>query len=151
MRSYRAQSGLDYPINIARNVARAAAVTEFVLPADIELYPRSCPHPLPTGLSTFTFSPDLIPEFLSMIHRVGGPQPGASPRVYVLNVFEISGGHDLPTNKSQLASLLQAGAVVPFHQAVCPQCHNTPRQVTPRLGREKTTFVTGMRLVFEIA
>ena len=80
--------------------------------------PEVRPTPLST-LSTFTFSPDLIPEFLSMIHRVGRPQPGASPRVYVLNVFEISGGHDLPTNKSQLASLLQAG----------PRCPSTRRSV----------------------
>ena len=47
------KSPQDYPINVARNIARESANTHFVFPADIELYP----------------SPGLIPDFLEMIRR----------------------------------------------------------------------------------
>ena len=38
--TYRHRLGLDYPVNVARNVARLTAGTHFVFPSDIELYPR---------------------------------------------------------------------------------------------------------------
>ena len=38
--TYRHRLGLDYPVNVARNVARITASTHFVFPSDIELYPR---------------------------------------------------------------------------------------------------------------
>ena len=38
--TYRHRLGLDYPVNVARNVARITAGTHFVFPSDIELYPR---------------------------------------------------------------------------------------------------------------
>ena len=37
--TYRVKHRLDYPINVARNIARETAYTHFVFPADIELYP----------------------------------------------------------------------------------------------------------------
>ena len=37
--TYRSQNNLTYPVNIARNVARSLAMTYFVFPSDIELYP----------------------------------------------------------------------------------------------------------------
>lgn len=52
--TFRIQTGLLYPINIARNIARAAAQTYFVLASDIELYP----------------SINLIPSFMEMIGRL---------------------------------------------------------------------------------
>ena len=38
--TYRHRNNLDYPINVARNVARTTANTHFIFPSDIELYPR---------------------------------------------------------------------------------------------------------------
>ena len=38
--TYRHRLNLDYPVNVARNVARVTANTHFVFPSDVELYPR---------------------------------------------------------------------------------------------------------------
>ena len=38
--TYKKKLSLDYPVNVARNVARLTAATHFVFPSDIELYPR---------------------------------------------------------------------------------------------------------------
>ena len=87
-----------------------------------------------------------------MIRRGLVPLNSSSPRVYVSNIFEISADQELPTNKSSLVSLLQAGTVIPFHKTVCPQCHNIPRakewveaEVKPGLdifhvGKRETPF-----------
>lgn len=37
--SYRTKNKLLYPINVARNLARNASQTHFVLASDVELYP----------------------------------------------------------------------------------------------------------------
>jgi hypothetical protein len=39
--TYRKLKGLDYPINVARNIAREAANTYFIFSCDIELYPST--------------------------------------------------------------------------------------------------------------
>ena len=49
--TFRKAKNLTYPINVARNTARQAATTHYVLPSDIELYPN----------------PGLIPSFLKMV------------------------------------------------------------------------------------
>ena len=38
--TYRNASGLDYPVNVGRNIAREAANSHFIFPSDIELYPN---------------------------------------------------------------------------------------------------------------
>lgn len=38
--SYRFKENLSYPINVARNIARDTAMTHFIFPCDIELYPN---------------------------------------------------------------------------------------------------------------
>lgn len=38
--TYRKVSNLTYPVNVGRNVARETALTYFILPSDIELYPN---------------------------------------------------------------------------------------------------------------
>ena len=109
--TYKKRLGLDYPVNIARNVARMTAATHFVFPSDIELYP----------------SPNLITDFLAMIRRNYAELQHSSPRVYVNSIFEIAANHSLPNNKSQLVELLKSNIVIPFHKTICPECHQIPK------------------------
>ena len=111
VKTYKEKFNLDYPVNIARNVARAMAGTHFVFPSDIELYP----------------SPNLILDFLAMIRRNDGQLKRSSPRVFVNSIFEIAENHSLPNNKSHLVELLKSKVVIPFHQNLCPYCHNIPQ------------------------
>ena len=108
--TYKKRLNLDYPVNIARNVARATAGTHFVFPSDIELYP----------------SPNLIRDFLAMIRRNGPLLQKPTPRVFVSSIFEIADIHFLPNNKSHLVELLKSKVVIPFHQKVCVRCHAIP-------------------------
>jgi len=108
--TYKKENKLDYPVNIARNVARLMSTTHFVFPSDIELYP----------------SPNLIPTFLQMVKRDDGPGNPLKPRVYVNSIFEIRENHTLPRDKAELQSMLKAGTVIPFHKFVCASCHNIP-------------------------
>lgn len=63
-----------YPVNVARNIARDAALTHFILASDIELYP----------------SPNLIPRFLNMIARNAKPlNTSSKPRVFPISIFEV--------------------------------------------------------------
>lgn len=109
-KSYKMSSKLEYPVNVARNVARETATSHFVFPSDIELFP----------------SPDLIPQFLQMIRRNDPILRRDSPRVFVNSIFEISSNHTLPKNKSELVSLIKKNIVIPFHKKVCSQCHAIP-------------------------
>ena len=108
--TYKKKMELDYPVNIARNVARATAGTHFVFPSDIELYP----------------SPNLITDFLAMIRRNDDLLQRPTPRVFVSSIFEIANLHFLPNNKSHLVELLKAKVVIPFHKKVCSRCHAIP-------------------------
>jgi len=108
--SYKKLKKLDYPVNIARNVARQTVSTHFVFPSDIELYP----------------SPGIIPAFLDMIRRNDDYLRSSNPMVFVNSIFEIAANHSLPNNKSELIRLLKKGDVIPFHKHVCPQCHKIP-------------------------
>jgi len=108
--SYKQQNNLDYPINVARNVARQNVQTHFVFPSDIELYP----------------SPDLIPAFLDMIRQNGPRLQGKNPRVFVNNIFEIEAGYSLPMDKAKLVELIGWNVVIPFHKNLCQQCHMIP-------------------------
>ncbi|CAL8135327.1 unnamed protein product [Orchesella dallaii] len=151
--TFRMQNGLLYPINIARNIARSAATTYFVLASDIELYP----------------SINLIPSFMEMLHRLekeeeerinytknkftaaaaavvakifpsnnelveesqvvqkSDQQP--SRHVFVLPVFEVR-KEICPCQvetKKELAELLRNHTAVLFHHSICPQCHSFPK------------------------
>lgn len=108
--SYKKSSSLDYPVNVARNIARESAVTHFIFPSDIELYP----------------SPDLIPQFLQMVRRNDAMLRRPNPKVFVNSIFEISANHSLPNNKNELVQLLKNKIVIPFHKQVCSQCHSIP-------------------------
>ncbi|XP_069177063.1 beta-1,4-glucuronyltransferase 1-like [Procambarus clarkii] len=107
--TYRAHNKLLYPINVARNIARLAARTYFVFPADVELYP----------------SVDFIPDFLTMLKK---PDVSNStfPRVFVFSVFEVKENISIPETKNELLGLLHKGDAAPFHKNVCSACHSIP-------------------------
>ncbi|XP_054270285.1 beta-1,4-glucuronyltransferase 1-like isoform X1 [Macrosteles quadrilineatus] len=108
---YKAQKKLLYPVNVGRNIARESAVTHYILPSDIELYP----------------SPGVIPDFLEMIRRQDPPLLRQRPKVFPLSIFELESNMSLPVNKSDLVSMLKNGSAIPFHKKVCPGCHNVPK------------------------
>lgn len=87
---YKTKAKILYPVNIGRNVARESAVTHYILPSDIELYP----------------SPGLIQNFLDMIRRQDPPLLHHNPKVFPLPIFELEKGVELPANKTQLVSFL---------------------------------------------
>lgn len=103
---------LLYPVNVARNIARDAAVTHYILPSDIELYP----------------SPNLVPRFLNMIARNAKPlSTSTRPRVFPISIFEVDAKVQVPTTKTELQGMLANKSAIPFHKFVCPNCHNIPQ------------------------
>ncbi|XP_064097760.1 beta-1,4-glucuronyltransferase 1-like isoform X2 [Macrobrachium nipponense] len=109
--TYKRAHNLTYPVNIARNIARRAAATYFVLASDVELYP----------------SLDFIRLFMAMMRRQDASRvPAPTRRVYVLPIFEIKSGLRPPATKAALVRMLKRGSAIPFHKFVCPQCHKVP-------------------------
>ncbi|VVC89570.1 unnamed protein product [Leptidea sinapis] len=110
--TYMKEKNLLYPVNVARNIARDAAVTYFILPSDIELYP----------------SPNLIPRFLNMIARNSKPlSTSKNPRVFPISIFEVDAKVQVPSTKTELRAMLANKTAIPFHKFVCPNCHNIPQ------------------------
>ncbi|XP_045131767.1 beta-1,4-glucuronyltransferase 1-like isoform X1 [Portunus trituberculatus] len=112
IRTFRTEEVLPYPVNVARNVARTAASTWYVLPSDVELYP----------------SEGLAQQFLAMISRMTeGLEVRAahvSPRVYVVPVFEV--GSSVPATKEELLQQYHRHDAVYFHRHVCAHCQRFP-------------------------
>eukprot|EP00096_Caligus_rogercresseyi_P015408 TRINITY_DN7848_c0_g1_i1.p1 TRINITY_DN7848_c0_g1~~TRINITY_DN7848_c0_g1_i1.p1 ORF type:complete len:448 (-),score=121.69 TRINITY_DN7848_c0_g1_i1:197-1540(-) len=109
---YKQVKGLNYPVNVGRNIARLEAATHFIFPSDVELYP----------------SPGLIPDFLSMIRRNEDPALHRdNPRVFVNSIFEVKKDIlKIPESKAELLAALDSGDAIPFHQKVCSLCHSIP-------------------------
>ncbi|XP_017065345.2 beta-1,4-glucuronyltransferase 1 [Drosophila eugracilis] len=113
MNLYRTRQGLDYPVNMGRNIARKASLTHYVLASDIELYP----------------TPGLVPDFLNFLGRLVIGRPGqqpTSPVVHVLRIFEVMSNISVPNTKQELQKLLKSGEAVPFHMEICEVCHRGP-------------------------
>ncbi|KAL7632151.1 UNVERIFIED_CONTAM: hypothetical protein RMT77_017525 [Armadillidium vulgare] len=109
--TYKKSHNLTYPVNVARNVARLAAATYFVLASDVELYP----------------SLNFIPRFLDMMRREDASKTiTPARRVYVLPIFEVKRGLHPPGLKATLVRMLKRRSAIPFHKFVCPQCHLVP-------------------------
>uniref|UniRef100_A0ABD2VWJ8 N-acetyllactosaminide beta-1,3-N-acetylglucosaminyltransferase n=1 Tax=Trichogramma kaykai TaxID=54128 RepID=A0ABD2VWJ8_9HYME len=102
----RRRSGLAYPINVARNVARHFAPTERVLVSDVELLPSQA----------------LASRFLDML-RYRVPKRTVA---FVLPVFEVELGVQPPKNKAELLAALRSDAAVYFHRFLCPHCQRFP-------------------------
>ncbi|XP_059622670.1 beta-1,4-glucuronyltransferase 1-like isoform X2 [Phlebotomus argentipes] len=123
---------LTYPINVGRNVARDAAITHFVFPSDIELYP----------------SLEVVPKFLEMIARNEGPLRNKKPRVFPLPVFEVKATARVPDNKTELLQMLKTKDAILFHEKICSNCHAVPersRWEATAEGARMEVFVVGKR------
>ncbi len=97
--TYRLDRNLDFPINTARNVAREAASSHWILQSDNELIP----------------SPGLAPKFLDMIAK--GEESAlarSNPRVFVVPAFDIDKDHPIPTTKKEFVKLYEKKVIVPF-------------------------------------
>ena len=103
--------GLDYPVNVGRNIAREEANSYFIFASDIELYP----------------SAGLIPAFLEMIRTNETLMNWPKPRVFVSSIFEIEANAKMPENKKELILLLSNHTAVPFHSKICSECHAIPK------------------------
>ncbi|GAB0089478.1 beta-1,4-glucuronyltransferase 1 [Sergentomyia squamirostris] len=130
---FKNQKNLTYPINVGRNIARDAAITHFIFPSDIELYP----------------SLHVVPKFLEMIARNDGPLLNKKPRVFPLPVFEVKEGARVPDNKTELLKMLKTKDAILFHKNICATCHTVPDmgrwEKTP--GKDVlTVFSVGKRL-----
>lgn len=108
---YKTQNKMLYPVNVGRNIARQAAITHFVLPCDIELYP----------------TPGLPRKFLEMIAGNDVAYERHGQRVYPLTVFEVHEDSLVPKTKTDLQEMLKTRKAIPFHKYVCPECHNVPK------------------------
>ena len=108
--SYRKAKQLDYPVNVARMIARESATTHYVFTSDIELYP----------------SPNLISSFLQMIQRIGQQD---DTTVFVTPIFEIKADASMPANKKELVEMLHNQTAIIFHQNFCEACHKIPHYV----------------------
>ena len=51
------------------------------------------------------------------------------PRAFVLAIFEIEEGYDVPEDKATLVKLLKEGIVIPFHAHWCLSCHQIPKVI----------------------
>ena len=49
------------------------------------------------------------------------------PKAFVLSIFEIQEGHEVPRDKPTLVKLLKQGIVIPFHKNFCSSCHKVPK------------------------
>lgn len=105
---YRSHHNLSYYINVPRNIAQDAAVTHFIFPTDIELYP----------------SEGLAMKFLRMI--AFDERPLVQNRVYVVPTFEVTAQSRPPTNKRQLVKMLKNKTAVEFHVSFCKHCAKVP-------------------------
>ncbi|ALC38948.1 CG15483 [Drosophila busckii] len=109
---YRKRVKLGYPMNTGRNIAKAAAITHYVLVSDIELYP----------------SPGLPAGFIHMLSRNMQLLQPARPIVYPLHTFEVAANASVPSTKAQLQQQLANNSAVIFHKHICLHCHAIPRQ-----------------------
>jgi N-acetyllactosaminide beta-1,3-N-acetylglucosaminyltransferase len=118
----RHAKGMTYPVNVARNSAREAAKTQFVLVSDIELQPNA-------GLAA-QFA-DLMRRLrerrLSLQRQHPDSQTWTGDGfVYVVPVFEIDAASQVPSTKEQLLKLYTKEKAVFFHRWVCPHCQKFP-------------------------
>ncbi|KAJ8969420.1 hypothetical protein NQ314_001761 [Rhamnusium bicolor] len=97
-----------YPINVMRNAARTASITENVLVSDIQLMPSE-------GLAVKFW------EMMEAFKFTDCPN-----RVFVLPIFEVESTEEIPRTKKQLLHLIKDTKAVYFHKLVCSHCQKFP-------------------------
>ncbi|XP_072384109.1 beta-1,4-glucuronyltransferase 1-like [Diabrotica undecimpunctata] len=109
LKTYRhADDSVMYPINVCRNAARTASLTELVMVSDIQLMP----------------SEGLAYKFLEMLDRY--KLHDCERRVYVLPIFEVEAAENVPRTKTQLVEMVKEKKSVYFHKLVCRHCQKFP-------------------------
>lgn len=126
VQTYRKVKLMTYPINVGRNVARNASTTNYFLVSDIEMVPSN-------GLAT---------KFLKMIRKLMGDEKRDSgcvfvKTVFVVPLFEVVRGEQIPRNKRKLIQMITANRATYFHQHVCPHCQRFPGLQTWLLRPER--------------
>lgn len=125
--SYRSDHNLSFYINVPRNIAQDAAITHFILPSDIELYP----------------SENLVLKFLHMI--AFDERTLIRNRVYVIPTFEVTANSKPPTTKQQLVHMLYNQTAVEFHVRFCEHCSKVPmiwkwKEIADTNGKGESTW-----------
>lgn len=105
-------SGVPYPNNLLRNVARNAARSDFMLLLDIDILPsRGLRHKFL----------DYIKENPSSLGRRGF-QTERDKTLWVVPAYEIVEQAAIPEDKSSLLQLRKSGLARPFYQELCWKC-----------------------------
>ncbi|KAJ8969235.1 hypothetical protein NQ317_008121 [Molorchus minor] len=100
---------VTYPINVCRNAARTASLTEHVIVSDIQLLP----------------SENLGRKFWDMMQTFAFTE--CPHKVFVVPIFEIEETvQDIPRTKRELVQLIRQGKAVYFHKLVCSHCQKFP-------------------------
>ncbi|XP_026724825.1 uncharacterized protein LOC113491848 [Trichoplusia ni] len=113
--THRKSTLMVYPINVGRNVARNASLTNYFLVSDIEMVP----------------SYNLAPKFLKMIRKLMGNEKRDSgcvfaKTVFVVPLFEVERGEKIPHDKATLIQMIATNRAMYFHQKVCSHCQRFP-------------------------
>lgn len=96
-----------YRDNVARNIAKDAALTHYILSSEIDLVP-----------SVF-----LLPSFLQSIAKNDNRLDGT---VFLLPVFEAEKDLELPRTKTELLHMVKNGSVVEQKRIFCDECFIVP-------------------------
>ncbi|XP_018321843.1 beta-1,4-glucuronyltransferase 1-like [Agrilus planipennis] len=107
---FKTKNNLLYPINLARNSARTAAQTYFVLASDMELYP----------------TPNFSSKFIEMVSKNEQLVTGKQRQVFVLPIFEVTKDSSIPENKTVLKGMINTKQAFIFHEKLCRYCHIVP-------------------------
>ncbi|XP_032523046.1 uncharacterized protein LOC116774425 isoform X2 [Danaus plexippus] len=113
--TFRRENNMIYPINVGRNVARNASRTNYFIVSDIELVPSN----------------GLAPKFLAMLRKLMGDKKRDegcifSKTVFVVPLFEVERGVDIPRDKETLVRLINENRAKYFHQKICAHCQRFP-------------------------
>jgi len=100
MRNY--DSIVDYPNNLLRNVAIDAAISDYIFVVDIDMIPSS-------GLY------NQLSEFIDK-------EPSGGKIAFVVPVFEMKLGSEMPVNRAALLQMWNCGIIRPFYRNICWKC-----------------------------
>ncbi|XP_018321905.1 beta-1,4-glucuronyltransferase 1-like [Agrilus planipennis] len=144
---FKTKNNLLYPINVARNTARVAAQTHFILSSDIELYPS--PNFIPKFLELIAKSEELLQDYKPQSRKLCCATnilfrflvyyedqvflkdlvincSNIMKKVFVLPHFEVDEDNEVPMDKTTLVKMVENKSAVFFHEHLCRRCHMIP-------------------------